>query len=234
MPALVNPYWYAAGDPNFANVVLLCHFDGTNGSTTFIDSSSFAVSLSQTGAGRSLTTAQQQFGTASLASANDSGTVQGPIGTAWQFGAGQFTVEAFVRPTSALSGVRGIVTQWAASTNLGWFLGFNGNTLNFFYSTTGTDNPAVSGAYTPTLNSWVHIAADRDVSNVLRVYANGAVIASSTVSATFFNSTQNLRVSNDGAGTRGFVGQIDEVRITKGVARYGGAFTPPTVPFLDS
>jgi hypothetical protein len=230
----INPFWFAAGDPNFANVVLLCHFDGTDGSTTFIDSSSFALTLTNSGAGRSLTTAQQQFGTASLASANDSGLVQASTGTNWQFGAGQFTTEAFVRPTSALSGVRSVVAQFGGSTNLGWFFGFNGNTLNFFYSTTGTDNPVVTGAYTPTLNSWVHVAADRDASNVLRVYAGGTVIASSTVSATFFNSTRSLTISNDGGGLRGFVGQVDEMRITKGVARYGGAFTPPAAPFPDS
>jgi hypothetical protein len=232
MTALVNPYWYAAaGDPYFANVVLLCHFDGTNGSTTFTDSSSYGLTLSPLGAGRALTTAAQKFGTASLQSANDSGSVSALDFALWTFGAGQFTVEAFVRPTAALSGVRGIVTQWAASANFGWFLGFNGNTLNFFYSTTGTDNPVVSAAYTPTLNSWVHIAADRDANNVLRIYADGVVVASATVAATFFDSNQSLRISNDNTATRGFVGQIDELRITKGVARYGGAFTPPTAPF---
>jgi hypothetical protein len=234
---LLNPYWFVpagAIDPSFASVVLLSHFDGANGSTTFVDNSPLALSLTQTGAGRTLTTAQQKFGTASLQSANDSGAVTAATNTAWQFGAGRFTVECFIRPTLAPSGVRGLVTVFGGSSNQGWFLGFNGNTMNFFYSTTGTDNPVVTGAYTPTINTWAHIAADRDASNVLRVYVDGVVVASATAAVTFFNSTQTLKVSNDNNGTRGFVGQIDEVRITKGVARYAGAFTPPSTAFPNA
>jgi len=233
---LLTPYWYAASggggtDPNFAAVVLLCHFDGANGATTFVDSSSKNHSMSRFSP-TVLTTAQQQFGTASLDVLG--GLVYTVAGADVQFGTGQFTVEAFIRPTAAISGVVGLVTVFGGSSNLGWFFGFNGNTLNFFYSTTGTDNPVVTGAYTPTLNTWVHVAADRDASNVLRVYANGAVIASAAASAGFFASTQNTVIGNDWNTTRPLVGQIDEVRITKGVARYGGAFTPPTAPFPNS
>jgi hypothetical protein len=54
------------------------------------------------------------------------------------------------------------------------------------------------------------------------------------VAATFFDSTRTLSIGNDGNLTRGFIGQIDEVRITKGVARYAGAFTPPTAAFPNS
>lgn len=230
MTALINPYWFAAvGDPSFASVMLLLHFDGANGSTTFVDSSAANRTVTALGAD-ALTTAQQRFGTASLSVGAGPSSA---TGAQWQFGAGQFTVEAFIRPTAAISGVRGIVTVWGTA-GFGWFLGFNGNTLNFFYSTTGADNPVVTGAYTPPQNQWIHIAADRDAGNVLRVYADGVVIASATVSATFFNSPRTLRIGDDETVTRVFAGQIDEVRITKGVARYGGAFTPPTAAFPNS
>jgi len=53
------------------------------------------------------------------------------------------------------------------------------------------------------------------------------------VAATFFDSSRPLTIGNDGNLNRGFIGQLDDVRITKGVARYAGAFTPPTGPFLD-
>jgi len=236
MTALVNPFWYgaAATDPNFASVVLLLHFDGANGARTFPDNSLAAHSVTSTGGSAwQLTTAQQKFGVSSL-QCGTTGWTSAADSADWAFGAGQFTVECWIRPTSAISGVRGIVTQFGGSTDYGWFFGFNGNTLNFFYSTTGTDNPAVTGAYTPTQNVWTHIAADRNASNVLRVYAGGVVLASSTVSATFFDSTRTLRIGDDENLTRQFAGQIDEMRITKGVARYGGAFTPPTAPFPDA
>jgi hypothetical protein len=117
---------------------------------------------------------------------------------------------------------------------LGWTILFNGTNYAFQYSTTGTDSPFVQGTLSPTVNGWTHLAVDRDASNVLRIYGDGVVIASGTVSATLFNSTRGLTIGNDESATRTFVGQIDEVRITKGVARYGGAFTPPSAPFLDS
>jgi hypothetical protein len=89
----------------------------------------------------------------------------------------------------------------------------------------------VGGASAPTAGAWYHIAADRDASNVLRLYVNGAVVASATVAATFFNSTRVLYIGNEGGTLSLWQGQIDEVRITKGVARYGGAFTPPIAAF---
>lgn len=216
-------------DPFFSNVVLLCHFDGANGSQTITDSSS-KHSVTTTSA---LTTTSPKFGTASLATGGSTITTSNDSAD-WAFGSGQFTVECFIRPTSAISGIRGLITQFGPSGNLGWFFGFNATALALFYSTTGSDNPAVSGTYSPTLNAWIHVAADRDASNVLRVYADGVVIASATVSATFFDSTRTLIIGNDENVSRGFAGQIDELRITKGIARYGGPFTPPTAPFEDA
>jgi hypothetical protein len=235
MTALVNPFWYtaaAATDPNFASVVLLLHFDGANGATSFIDSSLAAHTVTGS-ASDALTTAQQKFGTASLnptslgASSADSAD--------WAFGAGRFTIEAWVRATTAPSGFAGIVAQYGSS--IGWYLGFNGGSAVFYYSANGaTPLLGVSALYTFTLNTWVHIAVDRDASNVVRVYADGAVIGSATIATTFFDATNALVIGNDGLASAGrrWLGQIDEVRITKGVARYAGAFTPPTAPFPDS
>jgi hypothetical protein len=66
---------------------------------------------------------------------------------------------------------------------------------------------------------------------VIRVYVNGAVIASATVASTIFPSVQACVVGNDNNNSRYFPGRLDEVRVVKGTAMYGGAFTPPTGPF---
>ena len=231
MPALLNPFWLSVvGDPYFANVVLLLHCDGSNGSiANLIDNSFSAHTVGLTGS--SLSTAQQKFGTASLSNTSSSFMATSSDSPDWWFGAGQFTVECWIRPTSAVSGVVGLLTQFGGSSDLGWFFGFIGNTLNFFWATTGTDNPSVAGSYTAPTNQWIHVAADRDASNVLRIYADGVVIASATVTATFWDSSKSFRIANDENSNRGFIGYIDEVRITKGVGRYGGAFTPPTSAF---
>ncbi len=214
-------------------VVLLIHCDGTNGSTAFADASPYAHGM--TVLGPTISTTSPKFGTGSgdFNSAGARIALGSPVSD-FNLGAGQFTVEAWAYFLSAPTGVQAVVAQFGGSSNLGWFFGLNAGTLAFFYSTTGTDNPSVAGSYAPTTNTWYHLAADRDASNVLRVYANGAVVASATVSATIFPSTQSCLVGNDGNFNRNFPGRLDEIRITKGLARYAGAFTPPTAPFADT
>jgi len=237
MTALLNPFWYPSGvvtDPFFANVVLLLHCDGANGATTLTDSSNAHHTVTSNG-NHMLTTAQAKFGSASLdCQVTGGGRAASADSSDWHFGAGPFTVECFVRPTIALSGVRGLVAQFGGSSNLGWELYYNGNNVVVAYSTTGTNNLGPTAAYTPTLNTWIHIAADRDSGNTLRIYADGVVLSSLAAAGTLFDSTRTLTIGNDENASRAFTGQIDEIRITKGVARYGGAFTPPTAPFPDS
>lgn len=212
-------------------VALLVHCDGTNGSTSFTDTRG-GHTLTATSA--TVSTASPKFGTG-CASLTTASTANINTGNAVDFnlGAGLFTVEAWGYIPSGVSGVQAIISQWGWSQR-GWLFGFNGNTLNFFYSTTGSDNPAFTGSYTPPTNQWIHFAADRDASNNFRLYANGVVIATGNTSSTIFASTANCIIGNDlEFGNRAFPGFLDEVRVTKGRALYAGAFTPPTGPFPD-
>jgi len=239
MTALINPYWYAgpATDPYFANVVLLLHCDGTNGSTAnLVDNSPAAHTVTQTGT--SLTTGQFKFGTASLDNPAGGGTYAStPDSNDWNFAGGQFTVECWIRPTAAISGLQYPLAQWGGAGSRAWGLRLNGGApgfLDFQYSNNLTGSLFVSGAYLPPTNTWTHLAADRDAGNTLRIYADGVVIGSGSAGVGIANSTTPLRIGSDLTGTNSFVGQIDDIRITKGVARYAGAFTPPTAPFPDS
>jgi Concanavalin A-like lectin/glucanases superfamily len=211
-------------------VLLLVHFDGTNGSSTFTDASPAAHPLTPSFA--VISTTSPKFGTGS-----GDFTVGGPGGinvgnwTDLHLAANQFTVEAWAYWTSAPSpsGVYGILTQW--NIPISWFFGMVNGSLAFYYSTTGSDTPNVGTAYTPALNTWIHVAADRDASNVLRVYANGVVVASGTAAATILvNASVPVRIGSDGSN-RSHLGRLDEVRMTIGQAQYAGPFTPPTAPF---
>ena len=84
----------------------------------------------------------------------------------------------------------------------------------------------------PTTGVWHHYAADRDAGGTLRIYIDGVVVAS-TSAPTFANSIQPVNIGNDNGTGRTWPGYIDEVRVTKGIARYGGAFTPPSAPFVS-
>ena len=98
------------------------------------------------------------------------------------------------------------------------------------YHTTSTITS--SGAI--TTNAWNHIAVIREGtgSNETKIYINGTNDGTGTVS-TDFNQTEIMYIGANRAAGDPMKGYIDDVRITKGVARYTSAFTPPTAAFPD-
>jgi hypothetical protein len=195
------------------------------------DSSSYVHQITCNGAYADPT--QAKFGGGSLKTVWGS-TSQATIASGTEFnpGSGQFTVEAWVDWTSHVAtNYEAILCQWQTNNaNLGWWLGmFNTGALGFQWGTgTGTTASNINAAYTPTLNSFAHIAADRDASGVVRLYANGAVLASTTDTSTWFASTATVFLGD--VGTSSVPGYIDEMRISN-IARFGGAFTPPSSPY---
>jgi hypothetical protein len=85
-----------ATDPNFASVVLLVGFDGSDGSTTFTDESGAAHALTAVG-NVQVDTAQSKFGGASGLFDGAGDAITAADSAAWHFGTGDFTVEAWVR-----------------------------------------------------------------------------------------------------------------------------------------
>jgi hypothetical protein len=104
-------------------------------------------------------------------------------------------------------------------------------------STSGSSwaiNSGIVGSV-PT-NQWNHIALVRN-SGTFTLYINGSSATSSsavTAATALFNGTvhQIGALNSSGYGTF-FVGYIDEVRVTRGVARYTSTFTPDTNQFAD-
>ena len=61
---------------------------------------------------------------------------------------------------------------------------------------------------------------------------NGAQVGSSTACTQNFNSTNRVILGAELANPTYFAGYLQDVRITKGIARYTQNFTPPTTAFL--
>ena len=144
----------------------------------------------------------------------------------------RFTAEAWVYFTShSSSTIEPIMGQWnnVSSNNLVWQIGMNASgQLQYTWSTSGS---AAAGtlvySWTPTLNQWYHIAFDRD-GTTARLYIDGVVVASvADALPNLYSTTTNFFVGGDNSGARNFPGYIQDARLTKYVARYAGAFTPP-------
>ena len=208
--------------------VLLLHADGSAGSTSFTDSSLNAHTLTPTS---TTVNATSKFGsgaadfTAGSTSAIDTGNA-----TDFNFGAGPFTVEAWIYPTS-LSSFAVIAAQTLTTgSNNGWIFSASSTALSFAYSANGSGSIGINASYTIPLNTWTHAAVDFD-GTTLRVYINGAVLGTGSLGGAIYPSTLNTLIGNTPDNVGNFTGYLDEVRVTKGLAMYGGAFTPVSQPF---
>lgn len=239
------------GDANFDSVSLLLHMDGSNGSTTFIDSSKNALSVTANGNAQ-ISTAQSKFGGASAAFDGTGDYLSSPNNSLFDFGSGDLTIEAWVyiasNSTPDNDGFRtaNICNTWNTALPLsGWALNMQGSTtttgtgINFdtWSSGNGTFFRATT---TVSQNSWNHIAATIS-GGTRRIFLNGTLLTGTTTSSgsgyTQANSLGNpIRVgSTQLAGYPvALNGYIDDLRITKGVARYTANFTPPSAPFPDA
>lgn len=223
-----------ATDPYFSNVVLLLHMDGANGGTSFPDSSASAKTVSS----RSVvttSTAQAKFGTAS-ADFTSAGWMQHAASADFQFQSGEFTVEAWVYPTSWSSSDFNAISGTYAGSPGGWLFGFfssgtqihirNGDSTSILQNITG-------GA--PALNTWHHAAVSR-VGTTAYFFVDGVMQGAGSSFGVSVNYSRFLETGGYYAGVQGgaFAGYIDELRITKGVGRYTANFTPPTAAFPNS
>ena len=89
-----------------------------------------------------------------------------------------------------------------------------------------------SGKYL-TLNQKYHIAGTRE-GNVYRLFIDGSVVASVTNITRGTESAKYVGIGATWNGQRGFPGRVDDLRITKGVARYTQTFPIPTEPFATN
>ena len=152
------------------------------------------------------------------------------------FSTGDFTVEAWVYPTAypntyhTISATRGII-----GTANGWSWNVQNNGTMIVYSNGFTYQGTVTGAV--PLNAWTHVAFVRSSGNI-QIYAGGSAnktgsianLANFTIESLWVGTTGGI-ATGSGSGGDPFTGYINDLRITKGVARYTANFTPPTAPF---
>jgi hypothetical protein len=139
-----------------------------------------------------------------------------------QLGTGNFTIEGWIY-LNAIGTARGFVSKGTSTT--GWSLGVNAlNQVVFNYASSTINSTGLLA-----MSTWYFITVVREGtgSNQTKIYINGTNDGTGTVS-TNFNQTNIMYVGADRVGGSPMNGYIDDLRITKGFARYTSAFTPPT------
>ncbi len=224
-----NMYVTAAGDPYWSSVVALLHFDGTDGSTTFTDETGKVWTAN---GNAQIDTAQSKFGGSSGLFDGSGDYVTTPSSVDWDFGTGDFTIELFAR-FFAHTSVMTLVGNYENSTK-GWSFQRRSDSNTFRFS--HGDGALIGAPWTPTDGVWYHMAACRQGTN-LRLFVDGTQIGTTVTNSTDISGSAEALVLGAlrySAPIQYFNGWLEEVRITKGIARYTANFTPPTTPFPNS
>jgi hypothetical protein len=217
---------------------IMLHFNGTNGSTAFTDSSPSAFSMTRTGT-PTISTAQSQFGGASGLFNGTSDYISSPADqTALNLSSGDFTIEGWVRFSSLAARMTFFhIGKYAYLTNadLGIFSDIlTDGTVTFGVVSGTTVTVSITGTTVLATNTWHHIAATR-TGNTWRLFVNGTLDASA-IAATTPNTPSGYRLhigSIADVAPRYFNGYMDEFRVLKGTSLYTATFTPPATAFGD-
>jgi hypothetical protein len=222
-------------DPHFSSVSLLLHCDGSDGSTTFTDSSSYARTVTASGNAQ-IDTSQSKFGGASAQF--DGGTVDCltvPYAAELDLsGGGDWTVEGWARLNTGTGSARRILDfRGTGAWNDSWILSVQPED-RYIRAMDVSTSKIISTANNsiPASGTWFHWAAAME-SGTLRLFVDGVLGASASFTTPPTHSG-GILIGKDLEGDPGWLGHLDEIRITKGVARYTDTFTPPTAAFDDA
>jgi hypothetical protein len=210
----------AAGDPYWLNVSLLLSMQGANNSTTFTDLSRNGHTISVFGDAKVVTT-DSDFPSGALDLDGTGDYLTTPASPDFAFGTGDLTVEGYIKPDT-VSDNDGLFSFGSTQLFMALFSG------NWYASTLG------SGVYNygaATAGTRQHFAVTR-ASGTVRLFIDGTQLGSFVETTDLTNNVMNIGYYFSSAYP--FDGRISWLRVTKGVARYTSAFTPPTTPFPAS
>lgn len=215
-------------DPYWSSVVLAMHMDGTNGSTTFTDVKGKVVTAY---GNAQISTAQSKFGGASAYLDGTGDYLSLPTSSDFAFGSGDFTIECWVYLDN-VSGNKTVV-QIFPTGGRAWDLLIGGATTNFRATVNGTNDAVNITGPNLTASAWNHIAVVRS-GTAVTLYTNGVAGTPGTLTGSIFTPTSGPNIGRNMDNAWYFAGYIDDLRITKGVARYTANFTPPSLAFGEA
>ena len=210
---------------------LLIHSDTSDGSTTLVDSSASGHTITNSGAHHEAD--QKKFGATSIYFAS-ADFIKTGTNSDWEFD-GDFTIDLWVYPNQA-SGSGNLIGDYyivSTSTAPDWQFIYSGddNKVNFWR---GASIAASTNDSVPN-NEWTHLALVRSGTGTdgVKIYINGVENASGTF-ATTIGRGLGVWVGVDGnESSEPFTGYIDELRISKGIARWTSNFTPPQASYSN-
>lgn len=216
-----------------SHTILMLHCDGEHLSTQIPDVSVKGHVATSYGA-VCIRADHKHFGTGSLhVPAVSESHVSLPPNDDWNFGMGDFTIDFWLWRDGDQPSWAGIITS-ATDTSVTWILGYrdapaNANKLRFY---PGGVLQVAADVVVPD-QQWVHVAVVR-YGNTLTLYQDGISVGSLGCPGLSINSAgTGLAIGRvfTNADRYRMAGYLDEIRISKSVARWKSNFSPPTQPY---
>ena len=212
--------------------VLLMHFDGTDGSTTMTDSSPYNQSCTAQDNAQ-IDTAQYKFGGAALLLDGTNDRVSVADDSSLDIGSNDFTLAGWVRFNGSPSGDATFIAKWRLSSGQREFRFYYENSsseLRMVLSTTGSNEVTVAESWSPSADTWYHLAASR-TGGKIHLFVDGTQLGSGTSNSSSVNNAGHAVTfgCTDNAGpVAALDGWLDEWIFLNGTGIYSSNFTPPT------
>jgi len=160
-----------------------------------------------------------------------------PASTAFDFGTGDVTIEAWVILTAIGGTNQTIISSFPTGSGSGWTAwSFIINTSGYLIVDTfvsGVEQTCIANSNALTINQWYHVAYTR-TGGTNRLFVNGnlCTFSSNTLVQAINSGSVALSVSRQNYTGYEYPlkGYVSNLRIVKGTAVYTAAFTPSTVP----
>lgn len=213
---------HSAGDPHYPNVVLQLQFEGEpSGSIT--DSGVFGMAVAKYGAVQNSTERAKHGASSGVFPGAATDYLVVPNNSAFAFGTGDFTIEAWIYIPTGISGGYAAIcdTRQGPAGNGAVLFKLTSSRQIGYYGASEIN----SSAQVP-LREWAHVALCR-ASGVSRLFINGVIVG--TVNDTDNKAAGPVYIGRVyDAAHPALSAFVDDLRITKGVARYPTGFTPPS------
>ena len=162
---------------------------------------------------------------------------------AFAMGTGNFTAEFWIYTQDQTNLYPGVISASiyndTGAANIRYDNTGHANKIFVYLYGASPFNPAITSS-TYAFGQWIHVALIRDSSTSLKLYVNGTIDGSLTISSgqeVDFSGANSFYVGKglDTDGSNGYyAGYISGVRLVKGQALASGNFTPPSTPVTSS
>lgn len=213
--------------------VALLHMDGTDASTTFTDESGKTWTAN---GNAQIDTAQSVFGGASGLFDGTGDYLSTSDHADFVLGSGDWTWDFRIRwnSTGAAGTFPNLIAQRAdGSNNFSIFRSVDTNRITCTQVDGGVTRWSFRANWTPSTGTWYHVAIVRNGGTPL-IFVNGTSLTVTEDTALSGKTAADIAAGvtiGEWNGSAVLNGWLDEMRFSKGIARWTANFTPPTSPY---